>query len=77
MKVKDLAILFFPFSYSVLGLGKQLPNSNDDDDVDDDWNDKLFGNNKVVTLAVIIILGIILITKIVFQIASFCMRKYR
>ena len=77
MKVKDLAILFFTFSYSVLALGKRLPNSNDDDDVDDDWNDKLFGNNKVVTLAVIIILGIILITKIVFQIASFCMRKYR
>ena len=77
MKVKDLPILFFTFSYSVLGLGKRLPNGNDNDDVGDDWNDQIFGNNQVVTLAVIIILVIIFIAIIVFQIASYCMRTYR
>ena len=74
MRVEDLLIILFTFFYSVLGFGKRLSNGDDDDN---EWNEGLLGNNQVVTLAVIIILVIILIAIIVFQIASFCMRKYR
>ena len=75
MRVEDLVIFLFTFFYSVLGFGKRLSNVDDDDD--NEWNEGLLGNTQAVTVAVIIILVIILIAIIVFQIASFCMRKYR
>ena len=74
MRVLDLVIFLFSFIHSVLGFGKRL---SDGDDGGDDWNEELFGDNQLVTVAVIIILVIILLAIIVFQITSFCWRKYR
>ena len=74
MRVLDLVIFLVTFIQSVLGFGKRLSYS---DDVHDDWNEELFGDNQLVTVAVIIILVIIFLAIIVFQITSFCRKKYR
>ena len=74
MKVWDFVIFLVTFIHSVLSFGKRLPYG---DDGDDDWNEKLFGDNQLVTVAVIIILVIIFLAIIVFQITRFCRKKYR
>ena len=74
MRIEDLLIFLFTFSHSVLGFGKRLSYG---DDGGDDWNEELFGDSQLVTVAVIIILVIIFLAIIVFQITSFCWKKYR
>ena len=74
MKVWDFVIFLVTFIHSVFGFGKRLSYG---DDGDDDWNEELFGDNQLVTVAVIIILVIIFLTILVFQITSFCRKTYR
>ena len=74
MKVWDFVIFLVTFIHSVLGFGKRLSYG---DDGDDDWNEELFGDNQLVIVAVIIILVVIFLAIIVFQMTSFCRKKYR
>ena len=74
MRVWDFVIFLITFIHSVLGFGKRLSYGDDGHDY---WNEELFGDNQLVTVAVIIILVIIFLAIIVFQITSFCRKKYR
>ena len=74
MRVLDLVIFLVTFIHSALGFGKRLSYGYDGLD---DWNEELFGDNQLVTVTVIIILVIIFLAIIVFQITSFCRKKYR
>ena len=74
MRVWELMIFLVTFIHSALGFGKRLSYG---DDGDDDWNEELFGDNQLVIVAVIIILVVIFLAIIVFQMTSFCRKKYR
>ena len=78
MQIRDLVIFICTFIInSVVGLGKRVSSSYDDDDTEEDWFEKLFSDSQVVTVAVIIILVTILIAIGLFQTACFCRMLYR